>query len=98
MNFENIQVHENYFAETGFDPKSIEDTLMQDRQPRRSMSSSNLRDPNTLSENQMEIEYDQFLDNFQRNHQKEKVSVDSFEILKVLGIGAYGKVLLVKKG
>jgi len=36
------------------------------------------------------------VENYEKQHQRSKVTLDNFEMLKVLGVGAYGKVFLVK--
>jgi protein-serine/threonine kinase len=45
---------------------------------------------------QIEKEYSDFVAACQKK-QKEHFTIEDFEMLKVLGIGAYGKVFLVKK-
>jgi chromosome segregation and condensation protein ScpB len=64
-------------------------------QMRKSQSDSELMETDQKTAKQMEKEYSEFVINYQKTH--EKVTIDNFEVLKVLGIGAYGKVLLVKK-
>lgn len=43
----------------------------------------------------MENEYSEFVLN--QPDDREKVTIDDFEMIKVLGVGAYGKVFLVSK-
>ena len=45
---------------------------------------------------QMEKEYSEFVSNVEKGAQ-EKVDLEDFDLIKVLGIGAYGKVFLVMK-
>ena len=47
--------------------------------------------------NKFEREYSDFVENYEKNVQKEKVTLDDFEMVKTLGMGAYGKVVLDKR-
>jgi protein-serine/threonine kinase len=53
-------------------------------------------DPDIKESKKIEKEYTDFVDSYQRRSKK-IISIEDFEMLKVLGMGAYGKVFLVKK-
>ena len=54
-------------------------------------------EPNNFQDRLMDLEDNEYLNNIKEKTAKQKVSLDSFLMLSVIGLGSYAKVTLVKK-